>query len=89
MVEEAARHSRPMGSHDQGIHNYLLRTGRLDPVYVQENGCGAVLTMGLQKQIDVDSEGRILNHRGDLPAVLHQYDRHVELAARLRESIAC
>jgi hypothetical protein len=74
---------RPVYSGDQGIHNYLLRTGRLDPVKVVANGYGRVLTMGAMRTIERDADGYVLNRDGSRPAVLHQYDRHGPLAAEL------
>jgi hypothetical protein len=73
---------------DQGIHNYLLRTGRLDPVAVISNGHGRVLTLGAMREIDRDADGYVLNADGSRPAVLHQYDRHGPLAAELVRLLA-
>jgi hypothetical protein len=77
----------PLGSHDQGIHNYLLRTGGLDPVDVVDNEAGEVLTMGELNSVREDDSGLIRNSSGAAPAVLHQYDRHVDLALRIWRSL--
>jgi hypothetical protein len=79
---------RPLGNHDQGVHNHLLRTGRLDPVEIVANGAGRVLTMAEMADIRRDADGRVLNADGSLPAVLHQYDRHPGLAGELVEQLA-
>jgi len=79
---------RPLGSHDQAVHNHLLRTGRLDPVEIVANGAGRVLTMAEMADIRRDADGRVLNADGSLPAVLHQYDRHPTLAGELVERLA-
>lgn len=77
---------RPLGSHDQGVHNHLLRAGRLGTPTVVPNGYGRVLTMGGLGQVRCDDSGRVLNADGSIPAVLHQYDRHRELAERVAET---
>jgi hypothetical protein len=74
---------RPLGSHDQGIHNYLLRNGQLGEPLIVENGSGRVLTMGGMARVRERSDGTVLNDDGSVPAVLHQYDRDPDRAARL------
>lgn len=86
MMGEVLRHRRPMGSHDQGAHNALLQRGRLPLATVVANGTGRVLTMGKMARYDVDRDGTVLNANGTVPAVLHQWDRHGELAARMHTS---
>lgn len=74
---------RPLGSHDQGVHNGLLRGGHFPAGKVVRNGYGRVLTMGLMSSIHETADGVILNEDGTVPSVLHQYDRHPALATRL------
>lgn len=83
MVEEIMRHRGPLGSHDQGVHNHLLRRGLLPSTRIVENGHGRVLTMGGMAEFVRDAEGCVLNTDGTIPAVLHQYDRHSDLATKL------
>ena len=83
MTTELARHTRPLGSHDQGVHNYLLYNNCLDPVKIYANGYGPVLTLGGEKEIRRDSQGRLLNRDGCVAPVVHQYDRHPDLAREL------
>ena len=85
MVREVAKHTIPLGPHDQGVHNWLLYTGQLPGASSIRNGAGRVQTMGAQAEVLVDSGGRVLNPDGTRPAVLHQYDRHGSLAAVLLE----
>jgi hypothetical protein len=73
---------------DQGIHNYLLRSGRLAPAKLVANGEGRVLTMGAMTRIERDGVGRVVNLDGTVPAVLHQYDRHPALAPQLQALLA-
>ena len=87
MVSELARHRRPLGSHDQGAHNYLLRTNRFAPVQIKSNELSRVITLGLQRRVSVNTDGLIINRDGTLPAVVHQYDRYPDLAARLRGAV--
>jgi hypothetical protein len=72
--------SHPNGM-DQGVHNYVLYKRQLKGVRLFPNGLGPVLTMGKTTDLETkfDSEGRVLNDDGTVPAVLHQYDRHIEL----------
>lgn len=83
MIEAIVWRRRPLGPHDQGVHNFLLRTGALDPATEVRNGFGRVLTMGAMTAVKQDDGGRVLNQDGSIPAVLHQWDRHDALAHRL------
>jgi hypothetical protein len=74
---------RPLGSHDQGVHNHLLRRDRLGDPAIVPNGSGRVLTMGALTDVVRVDDGRVLNADGTVPAVIHQYDRHPRLAAEL------
>lgn len=88
MSAEVAKHSRPLGSHDQGIHNYLLRNGLLAPVTVYANGQGPVLTMSIGYKYRQDSAGHLINDDQMVVPVVHQYDRHPNLAEQLYQSFA-
>ena len=70
---------------DQGVHNYLLRTGSLPAVTLHENRRGAVMTLGpvQMSELRVDQDGRVLNDEGKIVPVLHQYDR----ISALRDSL--
>jgi hypothetical protein len=91
MSAAADRRRRPLGSHDQAIHNHLLRHERLgDNTLIVPNGHGRVLTMGAMTSVVRDDAGRVLNLDGSVPAVIHQYDRHPSLAPELvRISTGC
>jgi hypothetical protein len=82
MVDEAESRRRPMGSHDQAVHNLLLLRGRLPDATLVANGRGRVLTLGHMVAWETNADGELLNEDGTVPAVLHQWDRHAELAAR-------
>jgi hypothetical protein len=76
----------PMGSHDQGVHNALIQTGRLPTARLIANETGRVLTLGRMQAFRTNEDGVLLNADGSIPAVLHQWDRHASLAARLHSS---
>ena len=83
MIEATAWRRRPMGARDQGVHNYLLRTGRFPDAKVVDNGGGRVMTMDGMRAFSENNGGQIQNSDGTIPAVVHQYDRHQELADRV------
>ena len=82
MISEIAPRRRPMGSHDQGVHNALLQHGRFDRLTVVANGRGRVLTMGKMTSYETGPDGTVLNADGSIPAVLHQWDRHGDTPPR-------
>ena len=79
MSHEITRHRCPIGAYDQGVHNYLLRLGRLGHATMVRNGTGRVLTMNGMTRFARAADGAIMNCDGSLPAVLHQYDRFPDL----------
>ena len=83
MVNELSRHPC-WGIHDQAILNYLLRSGRLKDAKPILNGSGPIYTVGALAELCVDSRGLILTPDGDLPAIVHQYDRHPAGAMAVR-----
>jgi hypothetical protein len=74
---------------DQGIHNFLVLEKLLDNFTAHPNRAGPVLTMAVMNPRDVHTNpsGAVLNANGEIAPVLHQYDRHPELAARLLASL--
>ncbi|MGA7385411.1 MAG: hypothetical protein WBW81_12175 [Methylocella sp.] len=77
-IERMSQYHKEFGP-DQAAHNYLLRTGVLDPGCIDyaEN---VVATLGICRadRISVDKNGMVLkNERA--AAVIHQWDRHPEL----------
>ena len=74
---------------DQGVHNYLVHTGRLSNLTIYPNRQGPVMTVGPMKFSDLRTtpEGRILNEVDEVPPVLHQYDRIPELTEVLLSKI--
>jgi hypothetical protein len=83
---EIAPHSRFIFGIDQGIHNYLLCTGRLDRVAFDENAKHVwSLHYVPGTDIFVTPQQRIADGKGHVSAVVHQYDRHPILAKLVAE----
>ncbi|MEY2420239.1 MAG: hypothetical protein QOI95_306 [Acidimicrobiaceae bacterium] len=87
MAQAITWRRRPMGSHDQGVHNWLLRSGRLGATIVA-NEHGRVLTMGAMTRYRLDDDERILNEDGAVVPVIHQFDRHPVLVDAVSRRIA-
>jgi len=83
MIGQIALQRGPIGSRDQAVHNVLIASGRLPSALLVRNGYGRVLTLGAMKTFELASDGKVLNADGSVPAVLHQWDRHRALAARV------
>jgi hypothetical protein len=69
---------------DQAAHNYLLYHGYLPCCQRLENGTSALLTLSARSSVDLDESGIVLNVDGSVPTIVHQFDRHPELARRIR-----
>jgi len=69
---------------DQAIVNQLVRTGRIPNCTVLSNDMTLVQTLGYVRAARL-VQGRVVNSRGDVVRVLHQYDRsqHAELRKTL------
>ncbi|MBQ7155612.1 MAG: hypothetical protein IJR85_08685 [Synergistaceae bacterium] len=67
---------------EQGIGNYIIYHDKMfaDVISTSTNYDGYVMTIGLTaaKEINVDSNGNFLNGKGEIAAVVHQYDRKPE-----------
>jgi hypothetical protein len=85
---EIEKQRRPLGAHDQGIHNYLIRNNRLAPLSIRRNGEGRILTVGEQVEVKLSQSDEVLNHDGRVVPVVHQYDRHPALATLLWQRYA-
>lgn len=77
---------QPMTSkpQDQGAHNYLVR--KVLNAWIWGNEEGEVYTVGYIPRGTVPVvDGQILNREGRVPAVVHQWDRHVNLKQLVEE----
>lgn len=61
---------------DQGIHNFLIYTGKLGKIYMSNNVNGPIMTIGLEDNIQLNERGLILTRQGNVAHIVHQYDRH-------------
>jgi hypothetical protein len=84
MMMSIAWRRRPMGPHDQGVHNALVASGRLGPIELVRNEHGRVLTLGAMKHLRANDEGFLINADGSVPPVVHQWDRHGPSVSKLR-----
>lgn len=71
-----------LGGIDQGVHNYLIYNLLQPKISIFENNNGPVLTLALEDSVLVNKRGQIINKNGDVPNVVHQYDRHWKIARR-------
>lgn len=65
---------------DQSVVNYLIYHEKIlkDCIKITSDEYGPVITLGLNegKKIHLDSDNNILNYRGQIASIVHQYDRH-------------
>lgn len=75
-------------STDQGIGNYLIYFEKIFKDYIiKSDNFGPVMTIGWNKKenITLDSNDNILNFRGEVAYVIHQYDRHKDISMKIQE----
>ena len=64
---------------DQAIGNFIIYHDKMfnECLIKSENKDGQIMTIGLinRWKINLDSENNILNDKGEIAAVIHQYDR--------------
>lgn len=69
--------------HDQTIANYIIYYLKMFGDYIIEshNDDGPIMTIGLtlRKDIYLDSKNNIINKKGKIAAVIHQYDRKIDI----------
>lgn len=61
---------------DQGVHNWMIWNNEID-CKIWDND-GPVYTVGLEPKLDVRYH-KIYNRNGELPYIVHQYDRHLTI----------
>jgi hypothetical protein len=68
---------------EQAVTNYIIYYDKMfnDSIISSDNINGRIMTIGLTKYEDIkfDSENNILNKKGEKAAVIHQYDRKIEI----------
>ena len=78
MTEHATKQRNKHVLEDQAMLNYLFHTDQLPYAQAVHNEVADVYTVGYCKNITV-SKHKIVNQNGMVPAVVHQYDRHINL----------
>jgi hypothetical protein len=78
-----------IAQYDQGIHNYLIYSGRIN-LDLTDNQSGIIATLHYEdpKNIRMDAAAGVVTVHGIVPAIIHQYDRHRNLTAFVRERLA-
>ena len=71
---------------DQGVANYLFHyENLLKEFIVKSDNYGPVMTIGLTdpKNLILDNENNLLNFKGEIASVIHQYDRKNKIFTKL------
>ncbi len=70
---------------DQGAHNALIRTGKIEVARLSANGDDSIATIGTSdlSEFTRTPTGALLSTNGAPVRIVHQYDRHPELANAL------
>jgi len=70
---------------DQAAHNHLVYGGGV-PSWIHANEEGPVYTVGYlpRESVEVGDDGLVRNKAGEIPAIVHQYDRHENLKAGIK-----
>lgn len=81
---------RPCSGSDQGLHNWIVHLENLENLALVDNE-GPVFTMGCvpQQLVRINAAGEVVNKKGDVYSVLHQYDRFPDLAKRFYSLHEC
>ncbi|MDP4103751.1 MAG: hypothetical protein Q8935_02265, partial [Bacillota bacterium] len=72
---------------DQSSLNYLVHTGIIKPVSYSDNENGPIMTLHLEKQININEDNQVLLRNGNAASILHQYDRYDHLIKLLKSKI--
>jgi hypothetical protein len=84
MVESLAQLPRQFRGMDQGVHNYVLHKGLVAGARFTGNSDGPVLTVGIMPG---DKASSLLRQRLSDVKVIHQYDRHADVAQVLANEL--
>ena len=71
---------------EQGIANYIIYYEKKFKNYlIKSDNYGPIITIGLSKpeNVIVDSEDNILNFKGEIAAIIHQYDRKKNIKMKI------
>ena len=79
-------------STDQGIGNYLFYYEKVfNGSFIKSDNYGPVMTIGRTKRanIELDANQNILNFGGEIAAVVHQYDRKLDIVTIIKNKFLC
>lgn len=74
--------------YDQGSHNQIVRKGNLPNPAYNEPFSDRIATLAVTADLKVAFEGDFVLIKGKAPAVVHQWDRHPELAEFVTKTYA-
>ena len=73
---------------EQAVLNYIIYHDKMfnDCIIKSENKDGPIMTIGIAKREDItlDNNDNILNGKGDIAAVIHQYDRKKDILVKIK-----
>ena len=69
---------------DMAVHNYMVHTNAFPNCEVFRNGDGGIATIGSTENHLFNVNGQLVNERGEVAAVVHQYDRHPNIVNKVR-----
>ena len=70
--------NRKIKGWDQGIHNYLVYSDIFKNADFYDNKKGDIATLSLNKKLNFNNEGMLINENGNEYSVVHQYDHFVD-----------
>ena len=76
-----------INSKEQGIANYLFYYEKINnDCLIMSDNFGPIMTIGLthRKNISLDSKDNIINFNGEVAAVVHQYDRKLDISNKIK-----
>ena len=74
--------------HDQPVLNYFVYyLKKYKDFIIKSDNYGNVMTIGTanRKNISFDSEHNLLNYKGEIPALIHQYDRFPDILHKIKK----
>jgi hypothetical protein len=73
---------------DQVCHNFLIYTGKFPSHKLYKTGYGPIATMSFERDYLINSDGVLQNRMGNIPSVVHQWDRTKEKDLFLRKAVS-
>jgi len=70
--------NRKIKGWDQGIHNYLVYSNFFENMDFYDNKNGDVATLSLNKGLNFNNKGRLINQNGNEYSIVHQYDHFID-----------